>query len=81
MSRTAAIIERADILSTCVLTQFFACPDEENRKKSHNFSHLFRGPRYPIFYLGSIGHRTTVKRSTIVLNSAASVGAVASRTH
>jgi len=60
MSRTAAIIERTDILSPCVLTQFIVRPDEENRKKSHNFSHLFRGPRYPIFYLRSIGPQQSV---------------------
>lgn len=53
MSRALAKGECADILSFGMYTQVHVRPDAENRKKSYNFSHLFPGPRYPIFYLAS----------------------------
>jgi len=53
MSQGLAVIEHIDILSICMTKQFHIRPDAENRKKSYNFSHLFPGPRYPIFYLAS----------------------------
>jgi hypothetical protein len=53
MSQGLASIERIDILSLRMHTQVHVRPDAENRKKSYNFSHLFPGPRYPIFYLAN----------------------------
>ena len=54
MLRTLPITKRADILSFRVPEHLIVCLDERTTGRN-NFSHLFPHPRYPIFYLGSIG--------------------------
>ena len=64
MFGTLAITKRADILSFCVPEHLFVCLDERTTGRN-NFSHLFPRPRYPIFYLGSIGPQASNKCSAI----------------